>query len=243
MKMKFIYLVSLVSCTLLCTHTAAEAKCPSTMKKGAFVYAVGSSTLGSPLGQQLDGALSKAGLRFRKWAKASSGLARPDFHDWTKRIAEVNKQHSPDAYIISLGTNDYQAIYHRKKWIKVKDKERWIKEYTARVDQMLALASGPDKNRLVVWVGPVPFNTPKGRNMSLRINRILKERIAAFDGPAVFIDMRSKLMSKDRPTEFFRDAAKRKKRTYRKDNVHLTIAAVQHLMTNRITAAFQSCIR
>ena len=159
---------------LLLSSMTVSAKCTTSVSKGAFIYAVGSSTLGSPLGGQLETALKKEGFKFRKWAKASSGLARPDFHDWPAQLPKIDKEWSPDVYIVSLGTNDYQALWHKKKWIKHQEKERWIDAYTKRVDQMLALAAGKRKQRLVVWIGPVPFNTPKGRNMSLRINRIIK---------------------------------------------------------------------
>ena len=243
MKIRQHILVPVLMAGLTCIAFGAQAKCPSKIKAGAFVYAVGSSTLGSPLGEQLDSALKSKGFKFRKWAKASSGLARPDFHDWVKSVKEVNAQWSPDAYVISLGTNDYQALYHRKKWIRTSDKTQWIAEYSARVDRMLNAAAGPNKERLVVWIGPVPFNTAKGRNMSLRINRILQERISAFSGNAVFVDMRSKLMDDGKPIDVYRDAKNKKRRVYRTDNVHLTIGAVRNLMTKRVVKAITECAK
>jgi len=236
--------ITILSSLLLCIvggTQLANAKCPSHVKQGAFIYAVGSSTLGSPLGEQLSKRFKKKGYRFRKWAKASSGLARPDFHDWLKSMREIDKQWSPDVYIVSLGTNDYQALYHRKKWIKTSEKRRWIEEYAKRVDRMLELAAGKNKQRMVIWIGPVPFDTSKGRNMSLRITRILRERIQAFDGNAVFVDVRSSLMSNNRPIQYFIDSKKKKRKTYRKDKVHLTIAAVQHLMARRVEKAVENC--
>ena len=241
MMTKKIQFVLLSSALFALVSSGATAKCKTSVSKGDFVYAVGSSTLGSPLAGQLDAALKKEGLKFRKWAKASSGLARPDFHDWPAQIPAIEKEWSPDIFIISLGTNDYQALSHGKRWVKHGEKDKWIKLYTERVDRMLALAAGKDKKRMVVWVGPVPFNTPKGRNMSLRINRILKERIKAFDGNAHFVDMRSVLMSKNRPKTTFKDGRGKTRKTFRKDNVHLTIAAVQHLMTKRIVKTILSC--
>jgi len=240
MAEKKLFLISTVACLLL-GAAVASSKCRTQVPKDAFVYAVGSSTLGSPLSNQLDTALKKEGFRFRKWAKASSGLARPDFHDWPARMPEIVKEWSPDVFVVSLGTNDYQALFHNKKWIKHSDKERWINTYSKRVDRLLALAAGKKKQRMVVWVGPVPFNTPKGRNLSLRINRILKDRIKAFDGHAVFIDMRQKLMAKGRPISTFRDQRGKARKTYRDDNVHLTIAAVKHLMTRRIVESITAC--
>ena len=79
--------------------------------------------------------------------------------------------------------------------------------------------------------------------MSLRITRILKERIQAFDGNAVFIDVRSSLMSNKRPIEYFVDSKKKKRKTFRKDKVHLTIAAVRHLMARRVENAVEKCAK
>lgn len=70
--------------------TASAARCK--LPKGGFIYAIGSSTLGSPLGELLDKALTRRGFKFRKWAKASSGLARPDFFHWPSKVPEVIRE-------------------------------------------------------------------------------------------------------------------------------------------------------
>ena len=212
------------------------------LSKGSFVYAIGSSTMGNALGPQLKKKIENAGFKFRKWAKASSGLARPDFHDWPSKVPEVVDQWSPDAFVISLGTNDYQAIYTKKGWIKPSQKAKWDAVYAKRVDRMLSLASGKNKKRTVIWVGPTPFNTKKGRSMSVRIAKIIKSRIAAFDGPAYFVDMTQKLMKDGRPIKTFKPAGSKKTRSvYSKDGVHLTLRAVDHLMARPVVQLLQKC--
>ena len=77
---------------------AAHAKCPLTgSKKAPTVYGIGGSTMGTLLGPMLDKVFEENDVEFRRWGKASSGLARPDFHDWPKATPELMQKHKPAA--------------------------------------------------------------------------------------------------------------------------------------------------
>lgn len=210
------------------TASAARCKLPA----GGFIYAIGSSTLGSPLGELLDKALTRRGFKFRKWAKASSGLARPDYFHWPSKVPEVIREWNPDAFVVNLGTNDFQAIYVAKgKWIRPEEEDAWRAEYARRVDEILELTAGKDKSRLVVWVGPSPFPDAKAKRLSVIINDVIKARIKAFGGPVFYVDATEPLItpSGDVRREF-KAADGKLKPVFRKDHIHTTVEAVRDLM-------------
>lgn len=216
---------------LLSGAASAEKRCD--LKPGAFIYAIGSSTLGSPLGELLDKSLKKRGFQFRKWAKASSGLARPDYFDWPPKVPEIIREWKPDAWIVNLGTNDFQAIFvNKRKWIKPEDDEAgWKAEYARRVDEVLELTAGKDKEKLVIWVGPSPFPDAKAKWLSQVINDVIKTRIKAFGGNVFYIDSTDPLIDKSGEIiRQYRGADGKMKPVFRKDNIHMTVEAVRDLM-------------
>ena len=149
-------------------------KCPKVSAK-PFVYGVGSSTMGTSLGKALESQLEATGARFQKWGKASSGLARPDFHDWPKAIKQVAKKKRPDVFVISLGTNDFQALYHKKKWVKLREEAKWKELYRRRIEESLEAASGRDRKRMVVWITPTIFNSRKAKKAGKWIRELILE--------------------------------------------------------------------
>jgi hypothetical protein len=234
--------IALALAVLLPLTAAAETKkCPRFEKKKPFVYAIGSSTMGSYLGSYLEQDLPKAGFAFRKWAKASSGLARPDFHDWISKVPDIAKQWKPDIFVVSLGTNDFQPLRKGKRWIKLGTRE-WTAEYTARVDKMIQLASGKGNKRVVVWVGPGIFDQPKARRMAMRINAIVKARIEAFNGPAFHVDLVTPLVGKGkRPAKTIRVSSRRRVAVFGKDGIHMSREAINHLMAKPVIRLLTAC--
>ncbi len=78
-----------------------QKKCPVLPPK-PLVYGIGSSTMGTSLGKLLSRNLKALNLPFRKWGVASSGLARPDFHDWPNQMQKLVKERDPKIFVISL---------------------------------------------------------------------------------------------------------------------------------------------
>lgn len=222
----------------------AQAKCPP-FEGNPAVYGVGGSTMGTVLGQILQAEFKKRDITFHRWGKASSGLARPDFHDWPKTAPGLMRQRKPDFVIVSLGTNDYQAIYDKKNWVR-QDDPNWERIYGERVDALLKGLSTDNPERLIIWSGPYAF---EGKNAVVRapiVNRIMKERVEAFianGGNAIFQDnysrtadangkplARATLPGADAPTKI---------RT--SDNIHLTAEAVRALMVQPIVDQVLTC--
>ena len=232
----------LLALTLTIGTAAAKVQCPK-VSKTPKVYAIGSSTMGSALGKILKKHLGSAGAEVRVWGKASSGLARPDFHDWPAKVPAIVKRHQPDIFVVSLGTNDGQPLWHAKRWYGF-GTDRWKKIYAERVDRILKELAGPKGRRTVVWIGPTahPGRTFTGR-MKV-INGILAARIAAFDGPAYFVDGLKKTLSKDgRIVKKLRIPGTRKDvDATQSDGVHLTVAGVRWLLAEPILQKLKPCI-
>ena len=214
--------------------------------KNPKVYALGSSTMASLLGPALKKRLLRAHpkAKFAQWGKPSSGLARPDFHDWPSEVPRIIRRHKPDMFVVSLGTNDYQAVRLRnRKWVRPYT-PKWTRVYASRVRKMLDLMSGDARRRLIVWVGPTSFPGDNPRKMGPLISDIIRQEISAFSGPAVFVDAFAATSdSQHQPLDSFRVKGKRKKQPMRShDGIHLTIGAVRALMAQPALQHVLDCI-
>jgi len=89
--------------------------------------------------------------------KVSSGLTRPDFFDWPKRLQDQVRKIRPDIVVVDFGGNDAQPIKTADgKQYDVTDPQ-WLVEYAKRVGQTMDFL-GQDGRR-VIWVG-----TPNARD-------------------------------------------------------------------------------
>jgi hypothetical protein len=225
----------------------AIVKCP-TIAGATTVYGIGGSTMGTLLGPMLEKVFEEQGIDFRRWGKASSGLARPDFHDWPKETPAIMKKHQPKIVVVSLGTNDYQPLWvSKKEWIK-QDDPAWETTYGDRVDALLEAITADDPERLVIWSGPYAF---KGENAEKRapvVNRIMRERVEAFakrGGHAVFHDAFA--VTSDTAGHPLKEAVlpgKGKKAVdiRSKDEIHLTADAVRALLAEPIVEMVTPCL-
>jgi hypothetical protein len=89
--------------------------------------------------------------------KVSSGLTRPDFFDWPKRLQDQVRKIRPDIVVVDFGGNDAQPIRTADgKQYDVTDPQ-WLVEYSKRVGQTMDFLSAD--GRKVIWVG-----TPNARD-------------------------------------------------------------------------------
>jgi len=210
------------------------------------VYAIGSSTMATLLGPMLKRVLAADDVEVVRWGRASSGLARPDFHDWPRKVPGLMRRHRPDIVVVSLGSNDFQAIWHNKRWVRFED-ERWEKIYAERVDRMLTGAAGEDRERLVIWVGPYAFAGGRAQVRAPIVNRIMRERVEAFaeaGGKVFFVDaFAATTNERGRPLAEARlGDARRAVGIRTSDGIHLTNAAVQAFMGEPIIEVVRSCL-
>lgn len=233
-----------VATTTAARADSATSHCPA-VSKDTKIFGIGGSTMGSVLGPMLDHIYKEEGVSFSRWGKASSGLARPDFHDWPKEAPRLMTKHKPDIVIVSLGTNDYQPLKTKNGWIRQEEAD-WEKVYAERVDAMLQGLTADNKKRLVIWSGPYAF---QGKNAVVRapiVNRIMRERVEAFakaGGRAIFHDAYGPTSDGEgRPLSDALLPGKSKKESIRaKDNIHLTTDAVRLLLAKPIVEMTRPC--
>jgi len=236
-----VLLLALTLATPALAETAND-KCPTT-KKVPVIYGIGGSTMGSVLGPMLAKVLKKHDIKFSRWGKASSGLARPDFHNWPDEAPRLMKKHSPDIVVVSLGTNDYQPLWEKGNWV-LQDDAKWQTLYGERVDALLHAAAGKDKRRLIIWSGPYAF---EGKNAVVRapiVNRIMRERVEAFaadGGRAIFHDAYGPTSNEGKPLTTAKLNGKDNVEIRQEDGVHLTEDAVEYLLVNPIVDMVLPC--
>ncbi|KAF0128844.1 MAG: hypothetical protein FD152_2251, partial [Xanthobacteraceae bacterium] len=69
--------------------------------------------------------------------RLSSGLTRPEFHDWSRAVPETLAQQAKvDFIVMMVGSNDRQAIRLERESIEP-DNERWRDLYAQRVDAVM----------------------------------------------------------------------------------------------------------
>jgi lysophospholipase L1-like esterase len=236
----------IVLCLGVITTTQASASPRSEicrrLDRTPRVYLLGSSTMGSVLGPMLQKELKKRwGIQAKRWGKASSGLARPDFHDWPEKVPNLMRRHRPDYVVVSLGTNDHQALKTKKGWIRTSN-ERWATSYKQRVLIMLRRLSGRDRRRAIVWLGPTNFSSNNAKKLGPKLNNLVREAIAEFDGPAIFVDARRATSNKKgEPGVTYRHPKKGVRPMRTSDGIHLTTEAVRTLLAAPVYEAFAPC--
>lgn len=221
----------------------SEVACPK-MPARPIVYGIGSSTMRGTMGPMFKRIIRqrKYGLSFTNYAKSSTGLARPDFFDWHTRVKELTAERRPHLWVVSLGTNDYQAVrIAKRKWLRPPTKA-WEEAYAARVRGLLELMSGPKRKSAVVYLGSTAFNRPSSRRIGPKLNAIIQREIEKFDGPAVFYNaFAATTNKKNEPLAHASTAAKRGFKVYGPDGVHLTRTGVQQLLAEPALRLLRDC--
>ena len=214
------------------TRLNSLRRCPKIEGKPRLV-AIGSSTMASVIGPMMERLLKPKDVYFALWGRASSSLVRPDFFDWPSKMPLIVNKHRPHVFVISLGTNDNQALkLHRGGAIRPED-PRWAVYFAKRVDEMLELAVGPARDRGVVWVGPYAIKGEASRVIGSRINAIIKERIEAFPGPAFYVDAYTATLDvAGKPITTYTPVGTEKVVEARgNDGIHLKTVVVKELLT------------
>jgi uncharacterized protein len=187
--------------------------------------------------------LRKKGMVFESGAKPSSGLSRPDFFDWPKEIPSIVKRFDPDVFIVSMGTNDDQAVrLADRSWIRP-DQPKWSQVYRARVRTMLKnMVDG--RARKIVWIGPNSVHGRKIGSRRYRINEMMRDEVERFEGDAQYIDLYrmithehgkvKRLIRRESDGRFFKARAK--------DGVHLSLPALRFMLAERVYKSLVSCL-
>ena len=173
--------LSLAAAPLARTAAAEEAKAA-----GPKILLAGDSMIAGGFGMFLERALRKThGYDVARRGRSSSGMARPDFFNWTKEANALVKERKPDATLLMFGGNDVQGLYMGKgEWIRWGE-AGWNDEYARRVNA-LADIFAPDEQQLF-WVGLPIMRPEKFRNRCKLVNTIFRAEMALRRN-ALFID-------------------------------------------------------
>lgn len=225
-----------------------DAVCPARLTK---VLAIGSSTLGAPLGTLLGRAMKDAGLDWYRLAAASSGLARPDFWDWAATARRLVAEHDPDVVIVQLGSNDFQPVVvplALRTWRPIRrGKPEWAEIYGARIDELLAVLGGGDRERLIIWVGPYAYWGDNAAEQGPVIDQLLRDRISTWvakGGFARYVDVWRETWHERKGPVMKRalPGTRAAVEIRSPDNVHLNVRAVRALLADPVVAQVQACL-
>lgn len=102
----------------------------------------------------------------------SSGLTRPDFHDWPAHLTRLLDERPADIVVFMIGANDAQPIQTASGWVDF-GQPAWVQEYRGRVEEaMSVLEAGAET---VYWVGqPIPRSEDFRRRMAV-LNDVYRE--------------------------------------------------------------------
>jgi hypothetical protein len=159
-------------------HTRGPIRKPTGTNK--LRVAVIGDSLASGLGVYLERVLNPSLVRVSRQGRISTGLARPDYFDWTAALSEIVDNFRPDLIVVMLGENDNQALRdaagREETPVGTFD---WPRAYVERVEDFMRLATS--KGARVVWVG-LPIVSDRGRW------GIVERQNDAFESAASLVD-------------------------------------------------------
>ncbi len=164
-----------------------------------------------------------------RWTEAATGLARPDFFDWSRSIDELLTQHPVDVAVMTIGLNDMQALYVDGARSYTLGSGEWDREYRARVERIMdrLQVAGVD----LFWVGlPIMRSATYSANLA-NANRIYAA--AAAERQVPFIPLWDVTVDADGTyASHLPDRRGRTRKMRDNDGIHFTIDG-----NNLITAA------
>lgn len=196
------------------------------------VLLLGDSLLASSFGRDLEERLEKhPGIRCRRRAKSSTGLARPDFFDWMEVGREEVERHQPDIVVIILGGNDGQGLTDGEgKAVVQWGHKSWEETYRQRTADFIQTLSAP--GRQIIWLElPTTGLRWFERKLSI-IRRIQREVLATrpdthhLETTPFFTDSRGQLIKRAK-VEGFRKPMPLKMQ----DGIHFTLAGGRYFAT------------
>ena len=118
-------------------------------------------------------------------ARDASGLARPDYYDWSKFAAEnAAAADKPDFVVIMIGINDGQPIREGGEVIDTLS-DKWKERYGARIDALLAPYAAA--HIPLAWIGLPPMRADRANAQAVALNELYRQHAEKVG--AKFIDV------------------------------------------------------
>ena len=174
-------------------HTRGPIRKPTGTNK-LRVVVIGDS-LASGLGVYLERVMKPSLVRVSRQGRISTGLARPDYFDWSAALSEIVDNFRPDLIVVMLGENDNQGLRDPAgREVTPIGTFEWPRAYGERVQDFMRLATS--KGARVVWVG-LPIVSDRGRwGIVERQNDVFESAAGVVDDIA-FVDTWSMFAAPD----------------------------------------------
>jgi hypothetical protein len=122
--------------------------------------------------------------------KDDSGLARPEFYDWTAALPKIHERREMDIAVILIGSNDGQDIRSISGPIPFSTPE-WASTYAQRVDSIISLLKS--RGVAIYWVelppmGPAPLEAEAQYVTTIQRDRAMREKIRYVETRKSFSD-------------------------------------------------------
>ncbi len=194
------------------------------------ILLLGDSMIAGGLGLFLERRLREKGYETQRKGKSSTGLARPDFFNWTKEAgAQLKAFPNPDATVVMFGGNDVQGLKMGKgdQWIRWHE-DGWREEYARRVTAFADLLAPSGQH--LFWIG-MPVMRPEKFHLRVqRVNTIFRAEMAIRPG-GHFVDI-WRLLADDKGGYAHRIVVEPEGKPVRVragDGIHLSIAGAHHI--------------
>ena len=195
-----------------------------------MVLLLGDSNISACLGAELQTALERRGFEVERHARPVSGMARPDYYDWTEKGGELVDRLDPDMVVIMFGGNDGQGLVpygDLRRPIRWSDEQAWREEYGRRVSRLAVRLAG--EGRRLYLLSPTNRKPRIARKKMMRISEVQRQAISGID-QARWIDAFG--LTSDEIGEYIAKGPDRRGRIvpYRtNDGIHLTRAGARAL--------------
>lgn len=162
----------------------------------------------------------------------SSGIARPDFFDWPKHLAQTMAQQDPDVVVMMIGANDGQDIKVDGRFMGF-GTSAWAEVYSARVGQAMDVMAVD--GRRVYWVGLPIARSEKYASKMKTLNAIYRAEADKRDGVEYIDTWALFANSSGAYSAYLKDASGKSQLMRRDDGIHLTVAGANRLTVHVMT--------
>jgi hypothetical protein len=146
------------------------------------ILIVGASSIQEGLGTELESQVKKfQGVEVKRFGQYSTGLCRPDYFDWNKKLKELIDSFKPDMVIGQWGENDCQGMgnldgsFHSKF-----GSAEWDSEYGKRVTTLVQMMEAAGAEAVLIGV---PIMRAKKLSQQVdRLNKVSKTATEAAGG-------------------------------------------------------------
>lgn len=161
---------------------ASEALQGGAKPRVTRILLVGASSIQEELGAELERQLELLkGIDVRREGRYSTGLARPDFFDWTPELKKLIAEYKPDLVLAQWGGNDCQGLATKEGTFVAKTlTPEWDAEYAKRVKAIIGVMR--DGGCQAAMIGMPSMRNKSFNEKTRRLNEVTSKAVAEAGG-------------------------------------------------------------